>query len=173
MKPYPEKEIKVPRFNDANGFYTTESRSKNMGKIRGINTKSEILLRKALWGLGIRYRKNYPHLFGKPDIVMHKYRLVVFIDGEFWHGYDWKNKKETIKSNSAFWIAKIERNIQRDRVNNKLLSELGWTVLRFWDQEVKKELGVCLRSILTFIISKEHNSANPYFADLGTAEPEL
>jgi DNA mismatch endonuclease (patch repair protein) len=121
-----------------------------MSKIRGKNTKSEVLLRKALWDLGVRYRKNDPRLPGKPDIVISKQRLIIFVDGEFWHGHNWEEKKLSIKSNPGFWIAKIERNMQRDRINNQLLSELGWTVLRFWDQEVKKEFGVCLRKILDF-----------------------
>jgi DNA mismatch endonuclease (patch repair protein) len=150
-----EQTIKVPRFKEANGFTTTKARSKAMAKIRGKNTKSEILLRKALWGLGIRYRKNDPRLPGKPDIVIQKYRLVIFIDGEFWHGYNWEKKKPTIKSNPEFWIAKIERNMQRDRLNNQLLLEKGWYVLRFWDQEIKKEFGVSLRIILDFITQSQ------------------
>lgn len=151
MKPYPENKIKLLRFEEKNGFYTTESTSKLMSKIRGKNTVSEIQLRKVLWGLGLRYRKNDPRLPGKPDIVIQKYKLVVFIDGEFWHGHNWENKKSAIKSNPGFWIPKIERNMQRDHLNNELLKKQGWTVLRFWDQEVKKEFGACLKKILNHI----------------------
>ncbi|MBY0425310.1 MAG: very short patch repair endonuclease, partial [Cytophagales bacterium] len=103
---YPE-EIEVPRFCEANGFYTTKARSAIMSTIRAKNTKPEIRLRKALWSQGIRYRKTLKNLPGKPDIVIRKYRLVIFVDGEFWHGYDWENKKATIKSNRGFWIPKI------------------------------------------------------------------
>lgn len=145
------KPIKVPRFKEDNGFATTYDRSKLMGKIRGKNTKSEQTLRKVLWGLGIRYRKNDPKLPGKPDIVIPRAKLVIFIDGEFWHGYNWGQKRKKIKSNRDFWIPKIERNMQRDKLNNKVLSENGWIVLRFWDQELKKELGACLNKILSFM----------------------
>jgi len=156
MKPYPENKINVLRFEDKNGFYATESSSKLMSKIRGKNTQSEIQLRKVLWSLGLRYRKNDPRLPGKPDIVLPKYRVVIFIDGEFWHGHNWENKKLAIKSNPSFWIPKIERNMQRDQINNELLKTQGWTVFRFWDLEVKKEFGVCLKKILDFVDYSQH-----------------
>ena len=143
--------IKVPRFKEVNGFVTTSDRSVLMSKIKGKDTKSEKALRKVLWGLGIRYRKNDRKLPGKPDIVIPRARLAIFIDGEFWHGYNWKEKREKIKSNRDFWIPKIERNMQRDHSNNKLLSDNGWTVLRFWDQELKKEFGICLKKVLSYI----------------------
>ncbi|WP_138485407.1 very short patch repair endonuclease [Dyadobacter bucti] len=146
-----EKHIQVPRFNIDNGFVTSNVRSRLMGKIKGKDTKSEKALRKVLWGLGIRYRKNDPRLPGKPDIVIPRAKLIIFVDGEFWHGYNWKEKKDKIKSNREFWIPKIERNMQRDQMNNKLLSQNGWTVLRFWDQELKKEFGMCLKKVLSFL----------------------
>ena len=93
MKRYPEKQIKVPRFTEENGFYTTKKRSELMGKIKSKNTKPEISLRKALWHLGYRYRKNVKSLPGNPDLVFSKYKLAVFVDGEFWHGYNWEQKK--------------------------------------------------------------------------------
>ena len=150
MRKYPENRIKVPRFEEANGFYTTEDRSKLMAKIRGRDTKPEIILRKFLWNIGIRYRKNVKSVEGKPDLVMRKYKLVVFIDGEFWHGYQWEEKKGKIKSNRDFWIPKIERNMQRDEEVNQLLKEQGWTVLRFWAHEIKKDFGRCLNEILHY-----------------------
>lgn len=155
MKKYGENIIKVPRFEEAAGFYTTKARSELMGKIRGKETKPEISFRKVLWGLGLRYRKNVKNLPGKPDIVFRKYRLVVFIDGEFWHGYKWEEKRDKIKSNRDFWIPKIERNMQRDRQINRQYSEIGWMVFRFWDTEIKKNLGSCLHKILTYIDSFE------------------
>ena len=151
MTKYPENKIKVPRFEEANGFYTTKERSQLMSKIRSKETKPEKLLRKALWELGIRYRKNVKKLPGSPDIVVTKYKLAIFIDGEFWHGYEWEKKRESIKSNKAFWVPKIERNIQRDAENNLKLKEQGWTVMRFWGNEVNKELGACLDKILSYI----------------------
>ena len=138
MKEYIENQIVVPRFNEANGFYTTKQRSELMGRIKSQNTKPELKLRKALWNLGFRYRKNLRKLPGSPDIVYSKKKLVIFIDGEFWHGYNWPEKKSKIKTNREFWIPKIERNIQRDQQNNKLLIETGWHVIRFWENELKK-----------------------------------
>jgi DNA mismatch endonuclease, patch repair protein len=105
-------------------------------------------MRKILWGLGIRYRKNDFRLPGKPDIAIYRYKIAVFIDGEFWHGYNWEQKKLSIKSNRDFWIPKIERNIDRDKQVNTMLQELGWRILRFWDQDIKNQLAQCLKHIL-------------------------
>lgn len=127
------------------------SRSQIMSRIRSKDTVSEVLLRKTLWHLKIRYRKNYIKLPGKPDIVIPKYRLVIFIDGEFWHGHNWDVKKEKIKDNRDFWIAKIERNMKRDVENNQALKNAGWNVIRFWDNEIKSELGACLKKILNYM----------------------
>lgn len=145
---YEDSKIKVPRFNEENGFYTTKTRSKQMSKIRGKDTKPEIKFRKALWHLGYRYRKNYKKLIGKPDIVLQKYKTVIFIDGEFWHGYQWNEKKGKIKSNRDFWIPKIERNIQRDKEVNRALKEKGYKVFRFWQHEIKKQLHSCLSEVI-------------------------
>lgn len=147
-KDYKIKTIKVPRFNEANGFYTTAQRSSAMSKIKGLNTKPEIALRKALWNAGVRYRINVKNLPGKPDILIRKYMLAVFVDGEFWHGYNWETKKTRIKTNMAFWIPKIERNMQRDRENSEKLAILGFTVIRFWEHEIKKNLENCLNQII-------------------------
>lgn len=140
--------IKVPRFNEEAGFYTTASRSKHMSKIGGKNTKPEIKFRKALWAKGFRYRANYKKLIGKPDIVLKRFKTVVFIDGEFWHGYNWEDKKGRIKSNRDFWIPKIERNIQRDTEVNAALKNLGFKVFRFWENEIKKEFDNCLNVVV-------------------------
>ena len=93
MKKYPENHIIVPRFNEANGFYTTPQRSELMGKIKSQNTKPELKLKKALWALGYRYRKNLITLPGSPDIVFTKHKLAIFVDGEFWHGFKWSEKR--------------------------------------------------------------------------------
>jgi len=149
--PYNEKPIKVPRFHESGGFYTTRLRSKTMSKIRSKNTKPELLLRKALWANNIRFRTHEKKLPGKPDIVIRKYKLAIFIDGEFWHGKDWEKKRDQIKSNRAFWIPKIERNIQNDQITNNRLQELGYTVFRFWAEEVKKNLNACVNQVLLYI----------------------
>lgn len=148
---YPSPPIKVPRFEESAGFYTTEKRSKMMAKIRSENTKPELMFRKGLWVSGIRYRINDKKLPGKPDISNKSRKFVVFIDGEFWHGYNWKEKKFSIKSNRDFWIPKIERNIQRDAEVNIALKAMGFKVFRFWENEVKKELGRCINEILQFL----------------------
>ncbi len=147
-KKYPEERIKVPRFNEESGFYTTPERSKIMGKIRGKNTKPELAFRKALWSAGYRYRIDYKKLIGKPDIALKKYKTVIFIDGEFWHGNNWEERKQKIKTNREFWIPKIERNIQRDQEVNLALKEMGYTVFRFWESEIKKDLDNCLKKVL-------------------------
>jgi len=147
-KKYPKERIKVPRFNEESGFYTTPERSKIMGKIRGKNTKPELEFRKALWSAGYRYRINYKKLIGKPDIALKKHKTVIFIDGEFWHGHNWEVRKQKIKTNRKFWIPKIERNIQRDQEVNLALKEMGYSVFRFWENEVKKNLETCLQKVL-------------------------
>jgi len=154
-KKYPEERIKVPRFNEESGFYTTPERSRIMGKIRGKNTKPELAFRKALWAAGYRYRIDYRKLVGRPDIVLKKYKTAIFIDGEFWHGHHWQERKQKIKSNREFWIPKIERNIQRDAEVNSALKQKGYTVFRFWEKEVHKNLSECLDTVLTHLKEKD------------------
>ena len=153
LKPYIVPKVAVAQFCEANGFYTTEKRSYNMSQIRSNGTKPEKLLKKALWGAGIRYKTPKKPLPGKPDISLKKYKLVIFVDGAFWHGYDWENRKHAIKSNREFWIAKIGRNMQRDQEVNAFYQSKGWTVLRFWDFEVKGEVGRCMTKVLKLVTS--------------------
>lgn len=128
---------------------TPEQRRKNMQNIRSSNTKIEVLLRKALWHKGYRYRKNYKKLPGKPDIAFTKYKIAVFCDGEFFHGKDWEVLKPRLEksNNSEFWISKISRNRERDDEVNKQLLFQGWTVIRFWGEDIKKNLDECVRVI--------------------------
>lgn len=126
---------------------TPEQRRKNMQAIKYKDTSIELVLRKALWHKGIRYRKNYKELPGKPDIAITKYRIAVFCDSHFWHGYDWKNRNQRIKSNREYWIPKIERNIQRDREVTAALEDSGWLVLRFWEFQIRKELDTCVDAV--------------------------
>ena len=110
-------------------------------------TKPELALAKAMWALGLRYRKNCGSIFGKPDFSFKKYKVAVFVDGEFWHGKDWEQRKAEIKGNREFWIAKIERNIRRDmEVTGRLKAE-GWTVLRFWSNDVVKNTICCAEKV--------------------------
>jgi len=153
-----EEIIKVPRFEEGAGFYTTKQRSRNMSRIRSKNSVPELILRKALWSRSVRYRIHKKGLPGSPDLVINKYRLAIFIDGDFWHGYKWEQKRDTIKSNTKFWIPKIERNMQKDRLNNARLSQMGYTVMRFWEHEVKNNLERCINQILLYIeAAKEDN----------------
>ncbi|MDQ1325144.1 MAG: mismatch endonuclease, patch repair protein [Campylobacterota bacterium] len=130
------------------GFQTTKNRSIHMKKIKSKNTKPEIIFRKMLWSHGIRYRINYKKIPGAPDIAIVKHKVAIFIDGTFWHGYNWEEKKQRISSNRSYWIAKIEKNIARDKSINFQLNELGWTVLRFWDFEINKKLNYCIDKVL-------------------------
>ena len=127
--------------------HTPEQRHKNMQAVKNKNTKIEALLRKELWSRGLRYQKNSKKVFGKPDIVFIGKKVAVFCDSEFFHGYDWENKQKEIKSNRDFWIPKIERNMQRDKEVNETLEKSGWTVLRFWGNDIKKNLQACADEI--------------------------
>jgi len=132
---------------DIMDVHTPEQRSRNMKAIKSKDTKAEVMLRKALWKKGYRYFKNYKKLPGKPDIVFTKTKLVIFVDGEFWHGYNWEENKKRIGTNKEFWIPKIERNMERDQKVNCLLKGKGWKVLRFWCKEIEKNLEDCIAKI--------------------------
>ena len=128
---------------------TPAQRKKNMRNIKSKDTDIELLLRKELWRQGYRYRKNYKKLPGKPDIVLTKYKIAIFCDGEFFHGKDWEVLKPRLEksNNSEFWISKISRNRERDDEVNKKLLFSGWTVVRFWGNDIKNNLDECLKVI--------------------------
>ena len=137
---------------------TKEYRSKMMSKIRSTGGKAETLLAKSLWHEGIRYYKNYKKLPGKPDIAITKYKIAVFVDGEFWHGYNWEDQKEKrIHTNRDYWIPKIEKNMKRDKKVNQELENMGWTVIRFWEKhDVWKNLDGCVKRIQNEITKKRN-----------------
>lgn len=114
-----------------------------MKRVKSKDSEIELLLRKELWNRGLRYQKNVKTIFGKPDIVFKGKKIAVFCDSEFWHGFDWENRKDQIKSRRDFWIPKIERNIQRDIEVTEKLTETGWIVLRFWGKDIKKNCTKC------------------------------
>jgi DNA mismatch endonuclease, patch repair protein len=122
-----------------------EQRSYCMSKIQGKNTKPELMLRECLWTFGLRYRLHVK-LAGRPDIVFPGRRIAIFVDGCFWHGCPDHGVRP--KSNSQFWDKKITENIQRDKRNTRQLSKEGWTVLRFWEHDIKKDLPKVLLSVL-------------------------
>ncbi|MCL2270004.1 MAG: very short patch repair endonuclease [Treponema sp.] len=118
-----------------------------MSRIKSKNTSIEILLRRALWHEGIRYRKNYDKLPGRPDIAITKNKIAIFCDGELWHGKDWENRKNRFKTNADYWQLKIERNIMRDNKNEKTLENMGWAVIRFWGNRIKNNLMDCVHEV--------------------------
>lgn len=128
---------------------TPEQRRKNMQHIKSKDTKIEMMLRKALWNKGIRYRKNYKDLPGRPDIVITKNKIAIFCDSEFFHGKDWELLKAKLAqgNNGEFWIKKIACNKERDDKINKKLIYMGWTVIRFWGNDIVKKLEECLKVI--------------------------
>lgn len=128
---------------------TREQISYNMSRVRNKATSSENILCEALIKRGITtFRRNAKEIFGKPDLVFGARKIAVFCDGDFWHGYDWEHKKNEIKSNQSFWIPKIEHNIARDEEVTQTLQNSGWTVFRFWEHEIEKELDCCVNIIL-------------------------
>lgn len=130
---------------------TPAQRHKAMSSIKSVDTQPEIILRKALWHRGIRYRKNYKVLIGKPDIVITKYRIAIFCDGDFWHGHNAKIILDRIGTNRKYWIKKVKTNIKRDKEVTDCLSEDGWLVLRFWESDIKNDLIGCLSKIFDFL----------------------
>lgn len=134
---------------------TPEQRRRNMQAIRSKDTTIELRMRKALWERGIRYRKNYKKLVGKPDIAITKYKIAVFCDSDYWHGYDWENRNQRIKSNRDYWVPKIERNMERDREVTAALQDEGWLVLRFWEWQIRKHLDECVDTVLQSIASRK------------------
>ncbi len=118
-----------------------------MRRVKNKDSDIELALRRELWSRGIRYRKNVNGIIGKPDIVFVSKKVAVFCDSEFWHGFNWDERKKDFKSNQDFWIPKIERNIQRDLEVNEQLKAMGWTVLRFWGRDIKKNCSECADSI--------------------------
>lgn len=123
--------------------HTVEQRRRNMQAVKNKDSKIEIALRKELWSRGLRYQKNVTSIFGKPDLVFKGKKVAVFCDSEFRHGYNWEERKKDFKSHQEFWIPKIERNMERDKEVTEELQKQGWTVLRFWGKEIKKNAGGC------------------------------
>ena len=134
---------------------TPEQRRRNMQAIHSKDTTIELLLRKALWERGVRYRKNYKKLIGKPDITITKYKIAVLCASDYWHGYDWENRNQRIKSNRDYWVPKIERNMARDREVTEALQRDGWLVLRFWEWQIRKHLSECVESVLQAIETRK------------------
>lgn len=135
-------------------YDSTPEPRKRMSKIKLKGGKAETLLSKALWHRGYRYRKNDKRLPGSPDIAILRYRVAVFVDGEFWHGKDWEHRKTRLMSNREYWIEKIEENMARDFRNDQLLTQAGWIPIHFWEKEVINDLPVCVTEIEEAILAR-------------------
>ena len=129
-----------------------EQRSYTMSRIRSSDTKPEVMLRKALWHKGIRYRKNYRKLPGTPDIALTRQKIAIFVDGDFWHARGHQdNPGAQVRSNKEYWQKHLGRNVERDKEVNDALTEEGWLVLRFWESEIRRNLSRCLEQIVGYI----------------------
>lgn len=125
-------------------FISKDKRSKIMSSIKGKDTKVEIKLRKILHKKGYRFRVNYK-IKGKPDMVFVSRKIAIFVDGDFWHGYNWKKLGKIPPS--GFWQDKIKRNIKRDREVTKFLVREGWKVIRIWEHEINSNIDACINRI--------------------------
>ncbi len=138
-------QVKHPKRYD-----TTKATSKRMSHVHLKGGKTETMLAKALWQRGIRYRRNFKDLPGSPDIAITKTKIAVFVDGEFWHGKDWLQRKKRLKRNREYWIEKIEENIRRDKRDDKELRDIGWQPLHFWEKDIIKNLDYCVELVLYY-----------------------
>lgn len=138
-------------------YDSTPEIRKRMSKVKLKNGDAEKLLAKKLWHLGYRYRKNDKRLPGSPDIAIMKYRIAIFVDGEFWHGKDWNIRKERLQHNREYWIEKIEENMARDKRVDKQLREKGWIPIRFWAKNALKNPDDCIEVIIQLITERQND----------------
>lgn len=131
---------KAPSYKDLKPASPRASRAAK-GSSRKKDTKPEVALRKILWARGYRYRKDVATLAGRPDVVFAAAKVAVFCDGDFWHGRDWRKRRRKLERghNPEYWIAKIKRNMERDRANSLALQLAGWNVLRFWETDILRD----------------------------------
>lgn len=122
------------------------------------------MLAKSLWHSGFRYRCNYKELPGFPDIVITKYHIAIFVDGEFWHGKNWEERKSRLKNNRDYWIDKIEENIARDQRNDFALQSLGWHVIYFWEKDIKKDVQKGVSTVIAMIVDTSESVLENDFA---------
>ncbi|MGH7490673.1 MAG: very short patch repair endonuclease, partial [bacterium] len=148
-----------PSFKGFTPASETSSRIKQAN--RAVDTKAELLLRRAVWALGLRYRKNVSTLPGKPDLVFPSARLVVFCDGDFWHGRDWRQLKGQLerRANARYWIPKIEANRRRDAVHRRALRQAGWTVLSLWETDILRHPKAAAAKITAALVVSRHIKA--------------
>lgn len=135
---------------------SSKASSAARGSSRKRDTRCEVLLRKALWGLGVRYRVAVDRLPGKPDVVMAKHSTVIFIDGDFWHGRDLEARLDKLREghNAGYWVEKILKNVERDRRHDEALRASGWRVLRFWEKDVLRDAEGIARAVADLVGSR-------------------
>jgi DNA mismatch endonuclease, patch repair protein len=141
------KRRKAPRYDACTPATPAASKAKRHNPPK--DTRAEVLLRRALWAKGLRYRLHAKELPGKPDIVFRRQHLAVFVDGDFWHGRDWEKRRKKLAkgSNADYWLAKIGYNIERDRKSTELLVDMGWAILRFWETDLLDDPEIAVRKI--------------------------
>ncbi|NMA23627.1 MAG: DNA mismatch endonuclease Vsr [Spirochaetales bacterium] len=137
-----------------------EKRSYNMSRIRGKDTKPELRVRRYLFSRGLRFRKNDKRYPGKPDIVLPKYGTVIFVNGCFWHAHENCEKFVMPKTNTDFWLPKLERNRQKDQQNTLRLTEQGWSVITVWECQITGPDGERILAELYSEIVSAHNTVN-------------
>lgn len=131
-----------------------------MSRVRGADSLIERRLGQAMWCAGVRYRKQYRSVPGRPDFAVVWARVAIFCDSAFWHGRDWPEAAKKIKTNKEFWIPKIERNIARDKEVNKLLTNEGWWRVRFWDDQILSDAERCVRRVLNILERRRRTGFN-------------
>ena len=134
-------------------IYTKEKRSEIMSRIKSKDSKIETEFRRAIWKAGFRYRKNVKSYFGKPDLVLKKYKIVIFIDSCFWHGC--KKHCRLPATNKKYWIDKIKRNKERDKEVNRYYKKIGWNIIRIWEHDINKNLDKTIIKIVNFLKNKK------------------
>jgi len=133
---------------------TNEKRSWNMSRIKSKDTKIEVLVRRYLFAKGFRFRKNDKRYPGKPDVVLPKYRVVIFVNGCFWHMHLGCKYGRLPKSNTDYWKPKLEKNSENDKQHIKRLQEMGWTVVVLWECELKKDFEGVMERIIQKLIAE-------------------
>ncbi len=135
---------------------------KAMTAVKSANTTPELALRRALWKRGMRYRVNDRKLPGKPDIVFSRAKIVVFCDGDYWHGHNWALRgyaslEDELARYGEYWQTKIRRNVERDAMNNQMLSKAGWKVIRFWGSEIQANTEKCADQVCAEYYKRSHS----------------
>jgi DNA mismatch endonuclease (patch repair protein) len=150
--------IRVPRYDGFAPSSSVASRIKQRNRAK--STRAELLLRRRVWRRGLRYRLHHAGLPGKPDLVFARERVVVFCDGDFWHGRRWEERRAKLArgSNARYWVAKIERNRERDWEQTRALLQGGWTVLRLWEGEVLRDPDAAAEQVRSVVLEARSHS---------------